>query len=64
MAKEEQPVKVIRFAAILTVRFINLDNGHNGHNFGSLASKQKQFTCIRPCTMYLVHMEHLHKMTI
>ena len=24
----------------------------------------KQLTCIWPCTMYLVHMEHLHKMTI
>lgn len=39
MDKEEQPVKIIRLAAIY--RFINLYNGHNGYDFGSLASKQK-----------------------
>jgi len=39
MAKEEQPEKIIRFAAIY--RFINLYNGHNGYDFGLLASKQK-----------------------
>ena len=39
MDKEEQPVKIIRLAAIY--RFINLSNGHNGYDFGSLASKQK-----------------------
>lgn len=42
MAKKEPPVKTTQFTAILTVRFINLYNGHNGNNFGSLALKQKR----------------------